>query len=37
LLMPIIPSLERQRQISLYEFKASLVYIVGSRLARAAK
>jgi hypothetical protein len=24
--MPLIPALERQRQVDLYEFKASLVY-----------
>lgn len=32
---PLIPALERQRQENLWEFKASLVYKVNSRIARA--
>lgn len=32
---PLSPSLERQRQVDLGEFKASLFYIVSSRLVRA--
>lgn len=31
----MIPTLRRQRQEVLHEIKASLVYIVGSRTARA--
>ena len=30
----LIPALGRQRQAYLYEFKASLVYMVSSRTAR---
>ena len=33
--MPLIPALERQRQPDLSKFKASLVYKVSSRAARA--
>jgi hypothetical protein len=33
--MPLILALGRQRQVNLCEFKASLVYIVSSRIARA--
>jgi hypothetical protein len=33
--MPLIPSLGRQSHENLYEFKASLVYRVSSRTARA--
>jgi hypothetical protein len=33
--MPLILVLGRQRQEDFYEFKASLVYIVSSRTARA--
>lgn len=33
--MLLIPALERQRQLNLYEFKANLVYIVSSWTARA--
>ena len=33
--MPSVPALKRQKQKDLYEFKASLVYRVGSRTARA--
>jgi hypothetical protein len=33
--MPLIPSLGRQRQADLCEFKASLVYRVSSRTVRA--
>ena len=35
--MPLIPALGRQRQADLCEFKASLVYIVSSRPARATQ
>ena len=31
---PLIPALRRQRQVDFYEFKASLVYRVSSRIAR---
>jgi len=31
----LIPALRRQRQADLWEFKASLVYIVSSETARA--
>jgi hypothetical protein len=33
--MLLIPAFGRQRQVDLFEFEAILVYIVGSRLARA--
>jgi hypothetical protein len=33
-LMPLIPTLRRQRQEDFCEFKASLVYRVSSRIAR---
>jgi hypothetical protein len=33
----LIPALRRQRQVYLCEFKASLVYIVNSRTARATQ
>ena len=33
--MPLIPAHRRQRQVDLCEFKASLVYTVSSRSARA--
>ena len=33
--MPLIPALERQKQVDIYEFKASLVYRASSRTARA--
>ena len=33
--IPLIPALGRQRQVDLCEFKASLVYRVVSRTARA--
>ena len=32
---PLTPALRRQRQADLYEFEASLVYIVSSRTVRA--
>lgn len=32
---PVIPALQRQRQAGLAEYKASLVYTVSSRKARA--
>ena len=35
--MPLIPALGRQRQADLCEFKASLVYSVSSRTARATQ
>ena len=34
---PLIPTLEKQRQADLYEFKASLVYRVSSRIPRATQ
>lgn len=33
--MPVIPALERQRQMELCKFKARLVYIVSSRTTKA--
>jgi hypothetical protein len=33
--MPLIIALRRQRQVDLFEFKVSLVYIVKFRIARA--
>jgi hypothetical protein len=30
--MPLIPMLRKQKQVDLYGFKASLVYIASSRL-----
>jgi hypothetical protein len=33
--VPLIPVLRRQRQMDVCEFKASLVYRVSSRIARA--
>jgi hypothetical protein len=33
--MPFIPTLRRQRQADLCEFKANLVYKASSRIARA--
>ena len=33
--MPLISALRRQREVDLYEFKASLVYKVSSRAAKA--
>jgi hypothetical protein len=35
--MLLIPALGRQRQVDFCKFKASLVYIINSRTARAAK
>ena len=35
--MPLIPTLGRQRQMDLCEFKASLVYRVSFRTARATQ
>ena len=35
--MLLIPAFERQRQVDLYEFKASLVYRVGSRTAKVTQ
>ena len=35
--IPLIPALGRQRQVDLCEFKASLVYRVVSRTARATQ
>lgn len=32
--IPLIPALVRQRQMGLYEFEASLVYLISSRPAR---
>jgi hypothetical protein len=33
--MPLVPALKRQRQMNVYEFEATLVYKVNSRIARA--
>jgi hypothetical protein len=33
--MPLIPALERQKQVDLWEFETSLVYRTSSRTARA--
>ena len=33
--IPLIPALERQRQVDLYEFEASLVYRESPRIAKA--
>ena len=33
--MPLIPALEKQRQVDLYELEASLVYKASSRTAGA--
>jgi hypothetical protein len=33
--MTLIPALGRQRQVDLWEFKASLVYRTSPRIARA--
>jgi hypothetical protein len=35
--LPLIPALWRQRQVGLYEFDASLVYRVSSRIGRATQ
>jgi hypothetical protein len=35
--IPLTPALERQRQVDLCEFEASLVYRVSSRTARATQ
>jgi hypothetical protein len=35
--MPLIPEFRMQRQVGLHEFKASLVYRVSSRAARATQ
>jgi hypothetical protein len=35
--MPLIPVLGRQRQTDLCEFKASLIYRLSSRIARATQ
>jgi hypothetical protein len=32
--MPLVPTLKRQRQVDLLEFKASLVYKTSSRTAK---
>jgi hypothetical protein len=32
---PFIPAFGRQRQVNLYEFKASLIFIANSRPAKA--
>ena len=32
--MSLIPALERQKQVDIYDFKASLVYKVSSKIAR---
>jgi hypothetical protein len=33
--MPLVPALESQRQVDLWEFEVSLVYKVSSRTAKA--
>jgi hypothetical protein len=35
--MPLIPALERQRQVDLYEFKASIVYRVSFKMAKSTQ
>lgn len=35
--MPLIPTLRRQKQVALYKFESSLVYIVYIDIARPAK
>lgn len=35
--MPLIPALERQRQVDLCEFKTNLVYRESSRTAKAIR
>jgi hypothetical protein len=35
--MPLIPAFEKQRQMDICEFKASLVYIAFSRPAKATE
>jgi hypothetical protein len=35
--MPLIPTLRRQRKADFFEFKASMVYRVNSRTARAVE
>jgi hypothetical protein len=35
--MLLIPKFERQRQVHLYKFKASLVYRMNPRIARTAQ
>jgi hypothetical protein len=35
--MPLIPALRRQRQVGFYKFKASLIYRVSSKTARATE
>jgi hypothetical protein len=35
MVLPLIPELRRQRQVDLCEFKATLVYIGSSKIARA--
>ena len=35
--MPSIPALRKPRQAAIYEFKASLAYIVSSRTAKTTK
>jgi hypothetical protein len=33
--MPLIPALQRQRQVNIYEFEICLIYRASSRTARA--
>ena len=35
--LPIIPALRRWKQVDLYRFKASLIYTVSYRTARATQ
>jgi hypothetical protein len=35
--MPLIPTLERQRQVDLCDFKANLIYKLSPRTARATQ
>ena len=35
--MPLIPAFGRQKQVDLCEFKASLIYTMNSRTARATE
>lgn len=35
--MPLIPALQRQRQVNFYKFETSLIYGASSRLAKATQ
>jgi hypothetical protein len=34
--MPLIPALRKEKQVDFYDFKASLVYIISSKIDRAS-